>query len=418
MHAAELSSRVIKNWQWYAVLLLLVLSPINSKIAGASWLALSLLGAWSFKRGSAQELTTEFFVAKGWVVACLAALAIRAVTQFYWSDSWGERHAEFRLLFGALGLLGLVHYTRFTSVQLTWLGYALVMASWVGFGWMVALGAEGAPTNQIPWGASMSLLVCVVLALTLSASSQRLSVRLFYASGVVVGVAAVLLSQARGSYGIVFWVAGASLWHYARSGIKWQAMASNVLGGVVAITLLVQIFPSLISVPAQRIQLAVKEFSVMDSSNAASMDTSVGVRLYLWTRAVGEVPDHLLMGVGREVRMASIRRWGAEASSAAAESLGHLHNNYVEELFDQGLFGLASFLSFLAGLLYMVVRLRKEQPMAALGMAGILFMHSTSSLTNVNFAHNYYPTMLSVAVAVCLLLFMKSSVSDDLTLRN
>jgi O-antigen ligase len=62
--------------------------------------------------------------------------------------------------------------------------------------------------------------------------------------------------------------------------------------------------------------------------------------------------------------------------------------------------------------------LRKDQPMAALGMSGILFMHSTSSLTNVNFAHNYYPTILSVAVAVCLLLFMKTFVTDDVTLKN
>ena len=116
--------------------------------------------------------------------------------------------------------------------------------------------------------------------------------------------------------------------------------------------------------------------------------------------------------------MASIQRWGAEVNSTAALSLGHLHNNYVEELFDQGLFGLGSFLSFLAGLLYMVMRLRKYQPMAALGMTGILFMHSTSSLTNVNFAHNYYPTMLSIAVSVCLLLFTKTSGSDNATLRH
>ena len=418
MHAAELSLRAIKNWQWCVVLLLLLLAPVNSKLAGACWLALCLLGAWSFKRGSAQRSTSEFDAAKGWVFACLSALALRAVTQFYWGDSWGERHAEFRLLFGALGLMGLVHYARFTSDQLKWLGYALVLALWAGFGWMLVFGAALAPTNQIPWGASMSLLVCVVLALTFSASSQRLSVRLFYASGVVVGVCAVLLSQARGSYGIVLWVGGFVLWHYATSGIKWRALMNRVLVGVVAVTLLVQIFPQLISIPAQRIQLAVEEFSAMDSAKEASMNTSVGVRLYLWKRAVEEVPDHLVMGVGREARMASIQRWGAEANSTTAQSLGHLHNNYVEDLFDQGLVGLGSFMSFLAGLFYMVMRLRKDQPMAALGMSGILFMHSTSSLTNVNFAHNYYPTMLSVAVAVCLLVFMRPYVSNDAALKS
>ena len=418
MNADELSLRFIKNWQWCAFLILLVLAPLNSKLAGACWLALFLLGAWSFKRGSAQRSTSEFDAAKGWIFACLTALALRAVTQFYWGDSWGERHAEFRLLFGALGMLGLVHYACFTKAQLKWLGHALVLASWAGFGWMLVFGAVLAPTNQIPWGASMSLLVCVVLALTFSASSQLLPMRLFYASGVVVGVCTVLLSQARGSYGIVLWVSGFVLWHYARSGIKWRALASRALVGVVAIIFLAQIFPQLMSIPAQRIQLAVNEISAMDSSNEASMNTSVGVRLYLWTRAVKEVPDHLFLGVGREARMVSIQRWGAEVNSTAAQSLGHLHNNYVQELFDQGLFGLGSFLSFLAGLFYMVMRLRKHEPMAALGIAGILFMHSTSSLTNVNFAHNYYPTMLSVAVSACLLLFMRTSSSDNSTLRH
>lgn len=403
---------MIRNWQWFVVLVLLAIAPINSKVAGACWLALCLLGAWSFKCGSAQGATSEFDAAKGWVFACLSALALRAVTQFYWGDSWGERHAEFRLLCGALGLLGLVRYARLTSDQLKWLGCALVLALWTGFGWMLAFGAALAPTNQIPWGASMSLLVCVVLAQTLNASSQPLLIRLFYATGVAVGVCAVLLSQARGSYGIVLWVAGVVLWHYATSGIKRRALINRVLVGLIAITLLVQTFPQLISIPAQRIQLAVKEFSAMDSSEEASMDTSVGVRLYIWKRAVQEVPDNLLMGVGRDARMASIQRWGVEVNSAAAQSLGHLHNNYVEELFDQGLFGLGSFLSFLAGLLYMVMRLRKEQPLAALGMSGIFFMHATSSLTNVNFAHNYYPTMLSVAMSVCLLLLTKDSGSD------
>jgi hypothetical protein len=414
----ELDAKTVKNWQWCVVLILLILAPLNSKLAGACWLAFSLLGLWSFRYGSAKVPTSDFDAAKGWVYACLSALALRAVPQFYWGDSWGERHAEFRLLFGAIGLLGLVHCARFTSAQLTWLGYALVLTLWGGFGWMLVFGSVLAPTNQIPWGASMSLLVCVVLALTMSASSQRLPVRLFYASGVVVGVCAVLLSQARGSYGIVFWVGGVVLWHYASSGIKWRALAIRVLVGAVAITLLTQLFPQLVSVPIQRIQLAAEEISALDHSKSESINTSVGARIYLWTRAVEEIQDNLIMGVGREGRMESIRRWGTEANSATIKSLGHLHNNYLGELFVNGLFGIACFMTFIVGLFYMVIRLRKKNSMAALSIAGILFIHSTSSWTNVNFAHNYYPTVLSVSVVLCLLLFMNSSFSDDVNLIN
>jgi O-antigen ligase len=409
MQSNEINLKTVKNWQWSAWLLLLILAPLNSKLAGACWLVLCLFGFWPIKYGSAQEPTVEFAAAKAWVYACLSALALRAVTQFYWGDSWGERHAEFRLLFGALGLLGLVHFARFTHAQLVWLGYALVLATWAGFGVMLFFGAERAPTKQIPWGASMSLLVCVVLALTLSASSQPLLARLFYASGVLVGVGAVLLSQARGSYGIVLCVSGVVLWHFVRSGIKWKTWASSVLGGVVFITLLVQIFPLLTSIPVQRIQLAVKEFSALDNTKESSISTSVGTRIYIWSRALDEVPGHVLLGVGHVKKMSEIKRWGIEANSPAVSVLGHLHNNYIEALFDQGLFGLGSFLSFVVGLVCMIICLRKDQPMTTLGLSGILFMHSTSSLTNVNFAHNYYPTILSIAVCVCLILLNKNS---------
>jgi O-antigen ligase len=168
----------------------------------------------------------------------------------------------------------------------------------------------------------------------------------------------------------------------------------------------------------QRVQLAAEEISAMDLSESESINTSVGARLYLWKKAVQEIPSNLIMGVGREGRMESIQRWGTEANSAPIKSLGHLHNNYLGELFVNGLFGIACFMTFIVGLFYMVIRLRKKNSMAALSIAGILFIHSTSSWTNVNFAHNYYPTVLSVSVVLCLLLFMNSSFSDDVNLIN
>lgn len=419
MNPNSLNLTSVKNWQWLVILFLLVLTPINSKLAGACWLALCLLGAWSFTRGSVQTLTLEFDAAKGWLYACLSALVLIAVPQFYSGDTWGERHAEFRLLFGAVCLLGLVNCSRFTIDQVKWLGYGLVLATWAGFGWMVVFGAAAAPTNQIPWGASMALLVCVVLTLMLSASSQRLPIRLFYVSGVIAGTGAVLLSQARGSYAIVLWVTGVLLWHFAKRKSKSKRLLLTGRLLVIAIvgTLFIKIFPQLISVPMQRIEQAYIEILAIRSERAIKADTSIGIRLFLWDKAINEIPKNLWLGLNHFKAYQEIQQWGVDANAPAIKSIGHIHNNYLDIIFDRGLFGLGSFLSFIVGLLYMTLRLFKSRPYASLGIAGIFFMHSISSLTNVNFAHNYYPTMLSVAVSVCLILFTNSSDTDGVTRR-
>jgi O-antigen ligase len=254
--------------------------------------------------------------------------------------------------------------------------------------------------------------------MTLSASTQRLPIRLFYASGVLAGTGAVLLSQARGSYGVVLWVGSVLLWHYAKSGIKWLALAGRLLIVVTVTGLFFQLFPQLISVPIQRIKQASVEISAISSAKTIEADTSVGIRLFLWDKAMHEIPMNLWLGLGHVLSEDEIQSWGVEANAPALKAIGHIHNNYLDAMFDSGLFGLGSFLSFLVGLLYMALRLFKSRPYASLGIAGILFMHATSSLTNVNFAHNYYPTMLSVAVSVCLLFFMKTSGSNDVALKN
>ena len=47
-------------------------------------------------------------------------------------------------------------------------------------------------------------------------------------------------------------------------------------------------------------------------------------------------------------------------------------------------------------------RLRRFDPVASRQMQGVLFMHATAGLTNVNMAHNYYAIMLSLSVTLIL----------------
>lgn len=388
------------------LIILLVLSPLNSKIAGACWLFLFILGVWSFKFGVPLRLGPRYEVVKIWFGFCVLALGLRAIPQFYWGDSWEERHAEFRLLIGAFGLIGLVRYGRMTAIDSRWLGYGAVIAAWAGFCLIAFWGLAHVPTNQIPWGASMALITCLVLPLALNPSPLARAKRLFYASGVIAGLCAVFLSQARGSYGIALWVGGVLLWYLFNGRLKWQRFIMGLLVAFVFSGLLVQMLPNIASVPVQRVELAVAEFSSATNAEADGVNSSVGARIYMWQRAISEIPNNLLLGIGHDARKAAIQSWGNEANAPAVSALGHLHSDYLQSIFDHGLFALLSFLAFGIAILLMAFLMRKVNYLMSLGLMGILFMHSTSSLTNMNFAHNYYPTMLSVAITLCFLIHL------------
>jgi hypothetical protein len=61
-------------------------------------------------------------------------------------------------------------------------------------------------------------------------------------------------------------------------------------------------------------------------------------------------------------------------------------------------------LSYSLGLLLMARKLRASHDVRhkalAAGLAGVVFMLMSSGLSNMNFAHNYYPTVLSLAVTL------------------
>ena len=124
----------------------------------------------------------------------------------------------------------------------------------------------------------------------------------------------------------------------------------------------------------------------------------------MWERSLGASLQSPWIGYGREGRLLQLRQWGDEASAPVVKSLGHLHNEYLHTLLDHGLWGLASFLSYSLGLVLMVRKLRATGEILhkalAAGLASVLFLHMSAALTNMNFAHNYYPTILSLAVTL------------------
>jgi len=108
--------------------------------------------------------------ARIWLFACLAASAIRIIPHAFWQDDWDRRHAEIRLVLGAMAAVVLVKWPpfyRLTTLQLTTLGYTLAATCWVGLGVTAMYGRE-TPLHAIAWAVSLSFWVCLLAPMVLN----------------------------------------------------------------------------------------------------------------------------------------------------------------------------------------------------------------------------------------------------------
>jgi len=391
----------------------LALSSLNSKAMGLAWLLLVLAGAWAAARHQGQCNTmAEFPWIKIWCGVATAALLLKTVPMLYWSDPWDERHGELRLFFGAWAVYGLMRWWRLERSILVVLAHALTFSSAAGLLWVVLHGRVELATHHIPWAGAMAMVSALLLALALK-SDFALGQRRLWLFGGLLAVMAVLSSQSRGAYGIVLWWLFVGLHHAVRRSP--QAAAHNdsakpmpswrkwawVGGASLALLGLSQ--TPVFERPAQSLQDAVAEIRLSQASVTEGANSSVGARLYMWQQSLDAIAEAPWAGHGREARKNFLQAWGQAAQSHEVQRLRHVHNEYLNQLLDHGLWGLASQLVYLAGLLWISWQLhRRAQDAAAFSVAGIAFVHMTTSLTNVNFSHNYYTAAFSMLLGLSL----------------
>ena len=409
---------------WLPLTLMLAASTLNTKAPGFAWLWFILAGllAWRQSRQtattgpdgevSATQEPVGAGIAKIWLITTAIALLLKTVPMLYWADPWGERHAEFRLLLGALGLYGLcqlplerLRRAYLDANYFAWVGSGLAVACALALWLVLVKGSDAAPTNRIPWACALAISTCTLLTLARVVTDWRL--RYFWLAASLAGLLAVLASDVRGAYGLVLvWPALAFyLFKVKPTATVPRAPLKTALLTVAALLLLALLIPSVfIQKPLQRMQIAWPEFESSQVSSAQGANTSVGARLYMWERSLEAIEESPWIGYGRAGRIAHIQKWGDEATSSTVKSLGHLHNEYLQTLMDHGLWGLASLLSYSLGMVLMARKLRASHDVRhkalAAGLAGVVFMLMSSGLSNMNFAHNYYPTVLSLAVTL------------------
>jgi O-antigen ligase len=387
-----------------------VFSSLSTKAMGLAWI---LITGWGIFAGSNHLRTAHKNTAPSWLHVWLLctglALVFKVGLTAYWSDPWGERHGELRLFLGALAVYGLLCMQPFNQKVLVHFAHALSLSSVLGLFWVTWHDRGALPTHHIPWAGSLAMVSAFLLALSLKSDFSLGCRRLWFLGGLF-AVMAVLASQSRGAYAIVFWWLGVCTHHFfLRSSVlassKGRTQSPNffVSGMVLFMALLVFAQTAVFERASQSVLDAAQEISVSQQSTAQGSNSSVGARIYMWQQSLAAIAESPWIGHGHDGRRQLLEDWADAADSQEIKRLGHVHNEYLHQWIDHGLWGLSSQLLYLLGLVLMVWRLQRNNlGTAAVAVAGITFVHLTSSMTNVNFAHNYYTASLSLFVSLSL----------------
>ncbi len=401
-------------------------APTSTKLGGLAWVLLCLMGFWAFLRSERIQRSNIGlqFTADGaytgpspveeaariWLFACLAATAIRIIPHAFWQDDWDRRHAEIRLVLGAMATVALVKWPpfyRLMGAQKRSLGDALAMACAVGMG-VTALYGRETPLHAIAWAVSLSFLVCLLAPMVLDPSIAS-GHRKFWAVAVIMGCMGVVLSQSRGVYGLLIWVALAS--YVAASNRTLLQMSTFRLRTWLSLGLLfgsliwmLSVQPAWLTSVIHRLSEVWIEASMSQSNPGEAANTSVGSRLFLWSKALDAIEAQPWFGYGKENSIAMIKQWGLEINSVQVQKLGHLHHEFLDAWVSHGLMGIISLLVLATGMGLVVRKLWVPHPRAAQGILGILFMHLTAGLSNTNMVHNYYGAMLSLSISLALVM--------------
>jgi O-antigen ligase len=412
--------RAWPDWLVASLCVLLVLTPVSNKLAGLAYIGLLLVALWAWWRVPRLDIAAigpEQLGARFWLGVCLAAVVLRAAVSLRWGDSLGARHFEIRVLLAALAVYALRGRLFFSPRHRPWLMHALALALMGAFG-IAFVHSRATPTNPIPWAASVSFLTCVLMALAMEGGSKWL--RLSAVAGSFAGVGAVVLSQSRGSLGIIVWAGflGALALYRAMHAVPQpDSLAARLkpkiwMPSVVLLSLLAVFFsmPRFYAEPAARMQAAwsdVARLSLASKNGAPPPEvvaTSVGVRVYMWQMAINQIEQAPLLGYGRDQRIAWVQGLSKTSGTDVFGSLAHLHSDPLNALFEHGIIGLMSYLGMAVGLGWTAWRYAPAGSAMRLGLTGLVWMHLTSGLSNMNTGHNYYGVVLSLSIALVWLL--------------
>ena len=334
-------------------------------------------------------------------------MVLMLIPTAYWSGPWPERHPQWRLLLGGVGLWLFLRYRPPTWVELKTMASAAAISSLLAYGLVVAVSSSEAPTTRIPWMAGLSLLSCTLLTLSFGLKDASLTLRQFWLAASALMLVTVLLSGVRGSFPLlIIWPLALLAMHRSEPSL-WQTSWRWLLPLMISLFALgLPLIPEEDN-PVMRVLLIFNETAAISAEGPAQPETSSGIRLTLYRTALQHVFDHPVWGMGPTAAKALIIQALVAAGMtdpAVVYGIGHFHNDLLNPWVEFGLWGLMGYLSYLGGMLFVAWRLKclLAHPTLAFGMLAVALVHLATGLSNVNLAHNYYPTMLAISVGLIL----------------
>jgi O-antigen ligase len=392
---------------------LLLLSPTQTKLAGLLWVILCLWGYALAFRHPQQYPTPTRQAALRWFAAANITLVSWLSMSFYWNEPCCKPSAEvsagLRLWLGALAAFLWAKHWRPMPKWQNRINHGLAWACISSLVIAIVMTRGELPSYPIPWSAAVAMMISLLLPQALDATEDAQQ-RRWWLICCALGLAAVLLSQSRGTYLVIGWMIYLVVTSPHSMHVRVQPI--KIAAGCAWVAIAMGLTSAMPSDPL-RIREGWNDWNA--SRHSESQNTSLGALLVLYELAVNTIAASPWVGIGSHERLNRIHTLGQNLPPEEATKLshareqGHVHNGYLHHAMDGGIVSLIGFLASIGGLIYAARAWRHSNPMAQRQMLGLAFVHATTSLSNVNLAHNYYVVMLSM----CVMLVIIQASADD-----
>lgn len=398
---------VLAGWSF-----LLAVGRLHTGVSGLAWLGWCLTGAWwAWRQTWTPDPSQADPRPRLWLWGLLVFSVFMIVPGAFWQVPFKEREETWRMVLAAAATLALCRRIPADQVSVLreWVGRSAMLACVLG--WLVVnwRGRDHLPTNAIPWAMGMAFWLAWLWPWYWHTRGGQ---RWLGTVALLLGVGAVIQSETRGAYWILPWLALTGAWWWLQRRPRGGKSMARALGLVLVLALTAH-WSGASGRVWQRMQVgwlewqqagdvldAVAKGAVASPEQGALLNASMGARRALWSDAWEGFLAHPWTGIGPQARQERIVNLAIRSNAPGLRGLGHMHNEYLNDMLDHGVWGLLALLVLLGTLIGLAYR---SQGVARWQLAGLTTLHALGGWTNVNFAHNDYSLMLGMTVSLALI---------------